>query len=215
MNIFEQRSKNSDYVEFMSSGRKFYWFSKRVFDIIVSLILLPVLIFFTLILIMFNLFFNKGSIFYRQKRMGVNCSCFIAIKFRTMTNINIIQRKFDEPVEEHRITFLGQILRKTRVDELPQILNVLKGEMSLIGPRPDYYEHALIFLDEIKEYRVRHIIRPGISGLAQIRLGYAQGIEATRNKVKVDIYYIQNANWSLDLKIFFYTIITIFKGLGI
>ena len=114
--------------------------------------------------------------------MGKNCSVFSAIKFRTMAPVKEITRKYDDPIETHRITAFGKILRKSRIDELPQILNVLKGEMSLIGPRPDYYIHALEYLKNVKGYRERHIIRPGITGLSQIRLGYAEGLEATAKK---------------------------------
>ena len=146
--------------------------------------------------------------------MGKDCVPFKALKFRTMLNINQIQRKFDDPVEQERITPLGSIFRKIRLDELPQIINVLKGDMSLIGPRPDYYDHALVFVDSVRGYRERHIIRPGISGLSQIRLGYAEGIKATRKKSEIDLFYINNVGYILEFKIFFGTILTVLKGLG-
>jgi len=146
--------------------------------------------------------------------MGKNCSVFSAIKFRTMVPAKEITRKYDDPIEENRITSFGKMLRKSRIDELPQILNVLKGEMSLIGPRPDYYIHALEYLKNVSGYRERHIIRPGITGLSQTRLGYAEGLEATVKKVSVDNYYIQNVNYIIELKIIGNTIITIFRGLG-
>ena len=129
-----------------------------------------------------------------------------------MLNVNEIQRRFNDPIEQNRITPIGRILRKFRIDELPQIINVLKGDMSLIGPRPDYYEHALVFTKKIRGYRSRHIIRPGISGLSQIRLGYAVGVEATRNKALIDIFYIKNAGFKLDTKIVFGTILTVLRG---
>ena len=146
--------------------------------------------------------------------MGKNCGVFSAVKFRTMMPVKEITRKYDDPIEIDRITPFGKILRKSRIDELPQILNVLKGEMSLIGPRPDYYIHALEYLKNVKGYRERHIIRPGITGLSQIRLGYAEGLEATAKKVSVDNYYIQNVNYIIELKIIGNTIITILRGLG-
>ena len=147
--------------------------------------------------------------------MGYKCARFKAVKFRTMLDHNNNTRGFNDPLEFNRITWLGKILRQSRLDELPQILNVLRGDMSLIGPRPDYYEHALIFVEKIEEYRWRHLIRPGISGLAQIRVGYAEGLEDTKKKVDVDLYYIENAKLSLDVKIFIDTIIIIFKRVGI
>jgi len=147
--------------------------------------------------------------------MGKDCKPFYALKFRTMVSSEIINRKHNDPLELERITRLGHFLRKCRLDELPQIINVVYGEMSLIGPRPDYYEHALVFLDTIPGYRIRHAIRPGISGLSQIRLGYAQGVDATKKKSKIDVYYIKNVNFYLDFKIFIGTIMTVLKGIGI
>jgi lipopolysaccharide/colanic/teichoic acid biosynthesis glycosyltransferase len=147
--------------------------------------------------------------------MGKDCKPFLALKFRSMLVANQIKRKYDEPVEYDRITSLGRFLRQTRFDEIPQIINVLRGEMSLIGPRPDYYDHALIFAKNINGYRERHIIRPGISGLSQIRLGYAEGMRATRSKTIVDTFYIKNAGFYLDFKIIAGTILTVFKQKGI
>jgi len=195
-------------------GNKMFWINKRLFDIFVCILLIPLLFITSLIILLFNYFFNPGSLFFIQDRMGKNCSIFSAIKFRTMVPVKEITRKYDDPIETNRITSFGKILRKSRIDELPQILNVLKGEMSLIGPRPDYYKHALEYLKIVNGYRERHIIRPGITGLSQIRLGYAEGLEATAKKASVDNYYIQNVNYIIELKIIGNTIITIIKGMG-
>jgi len=146
--------------------------------------------------------------------MGKDCEFFFAIKFRTMSHVEEIIRKYDDPIETDRITSLGKFLRKMRIDELPQILNVLKGEMSLIGPRPDYYVHALEYLENVEGYRERHAIRPGITGLSQIRLGYAETLEATSNKTSIDNYYIQHLGYIIELKIILNTILIIIKGLG-
>jgi len=197
-----------------SYGNKLFWINKRIFDVSICLLLIPLLIIFSILLILINYFFNSGSLFFIQDRMGKDCVAFPAIKFRTMEHTKEITRKYDDPIEVNRITSFGKILRKTRIDELPQILNVLKGEMSLIGPRPDYYIHALEYLKNVKGYRERHIIRPGITGLSQIRLGYAEGLEATAKKVYVDNYYIQNVNYIIELKIIGNTIITIIRGMG-
>ena len=195
-------------------GNKLFWINKRLFDIIICLLLIPLLFIISIIVLFFNYFFNQGSLFFIQERMGKNCSIFSAVKFRTMFPVQEITRKYDEPIEIHRITSFGKILRKSRIDELPQILNVLKGEMSLIGPRPDYYIHALEYLKNVKGYRERYIIRPGITGLSQIRLGYAEGLEAAAEKASVDNYYIQNVNYIIELKIIGNTIITIIRGMG-
>jgi len=190
-----------------------FWRFKRIFDITICILLLPILLSVIVIILFLNLFYNKGSVFFVQKRMGKSCMPFYALKFRTMVDIEEINRKYSDPLELDRITSLGRVLRKVKIDELPQIINVLKGDMSLIGPRPDYYEHALLFLDNISDYRLRHEIKPGISGLSQIRLGYAEGLVATKKKSKIDIFYIKNANFYLDIKIFFGTILIILKGI--
>ena len=197
-----------------SYANKLFWINKRIFDIFVSILLLPLLTIIGIILFILNLFFNQGRLLFIQKRMGKNCEVFFAIKFRTMTHVKEITRKCDDPIETNRITPLGKVLRKIRIDELPQILNVLKGDMSLIGPRPDYYVHALEYLENVEGYRERHVVRPGISGLSQIRLGYVETLEATSKKTSLDNYYIQNAGYIIEFKIIIYTILTIMKGLG-
>jgi len=196
------------------NGNKLFWINKRIFDISVSLLLLPFLFIIVIILPFINYFSNSGRLFFIQERMGKNCEAFYAIKFRTMVPVKEITRKYDDPIETNRITFFGKFLRKSRIDELPQILNVLKGDMSLIGPRPDYYIHALEYLKSVKGYRDRHDIRPGITGLSQIRLGYAEGLEATAKKASIDNYYIQNVGYIIELKIIVNTIITIIRGIG-
>ena len=198
----------------LRNRNKLFWINKRVFDIFISILLLPLLILCSCFLLVLNLFFNPGSLFFIQERMGKNCCSFYAIKFRTMVPIEKITRQYDDPIELDRIKTFGKFIRKSRIDELPQIFNVLKGDMSLIGPRPDYYLHALEFLKKVEGYRKRHDIRPGITGLSQIRLGYAEGLKATADKVNVDNYYIQNAGYVIELKIISNTMLTIIKGLG-
>jgi lipopolysaccharide/colanic/teichoic acid biosynthesis glycosyltransferase len=193
---------------------KLFWINKRIFDIILCLLLLPVLFITAIILLVLNRFLNPGRLLFIQKRMGKNCEFFFAIKFRTMTHIKEITRKYDDPIETNRITPLGSVLRRARIDELPQILNVLKGEMSMIGPRPDYFPHALEYLKNIEGYRERYSIRPGITGLSQIRLGYVESLEGTSKKASIDNYYIKNVGYIIELKIIINTILIIIKGLG-
>jgi len=202
--------KNLNY----SYSYKLFWTYKRSFDIFVSLLLLPLLFIISIILFVLNRFFNRGELFFIQERMGKNCKVFNAIKFRSMSPINEITRRYDEPIEINRITPLGGILRKMRIDELPQILNVLKGDMSLIGPRPDYYLHALEYLKSIKGYRERYIIRPGITGLSQVRLGYPESLEAISKKTNIDNFYIKNIGYLIDIKIIISTLRIITLGLG-
>jgi lipopolysaccharide/colanic/teichoic acid biosynthesis glycosyltransferase len=197
-----------------SYANKCFWIYKRIFDILISIILLPLLFIIGITIFVLNRFFNQGALFFIQERMGKDCKVFYAIKFRTMTHVNEITRKYDDPIETNRITPLGGALRKMRIDELPQVLNVLKGEMSLIGPRPDYYVHALEYLNNIEGYRERYAIRPGITGLSQVKLGYAESLDATSKKTIIDNYYIKNIGYRNDLKILVSTIFIVFSGLG-
>jgi lipopolysaccharide/colanic/teichoic acid biosynthesis glycosyltransferase len=197
-----------------SVKKKLFWINKRLFDICICLLLLPLLLIVSIILLILNQYYNQGRLFFIQQRMGRNCEIFHAIKFRTMTSIKEITRKYNDPIEIDRITPLGAILRKIRIDELPQILNVLKGEMSLIGPRPDYYIHALEYLKTVEGYRERHDIRPGISGLSQIKLGYVESLKETSNKASVDNYYIRNVGYIAEFKIIISTISVIIRGMG-
>ena len=209
MNLQENLSIHTKLLKYL--GVKRFGYQNIFFDIIVSLLMLPILVFFIIVLFVINVIFKLGPVFYFQNRMGLNCNGFTAIKFRTMRSIDTIERKFNDPVEINRITWVGSILRKYRIDELPQIINVLKGDMSLIGPRPDFYDHAIVFMEKIDEYKWRYIIKPGISGLAQTRLGYAEGLDATRKKTFVDLYYIENIGLNLEAKILINTIIVVFK----
>ncbi|WP_299936100.1 sugar transferase [uncultured Pelagimonas sp.] len=197
---------------FISDG--IFGLSKRIFDTLVSLALLPGLVGAIIVLLFLNPFLNRGPIFYVQNRMGRNCKSFKAIKFRSMTASENITRSADDPLEIDRITPLGHFLRKSRLDELPQILNVLLGDMSLIGPRPDYYDHAIEYLNTIPGYRERHIVRPGISGLAQTELGYIEGTDATKRKVKADLYYITHRSYALETWIFWRTLSVVARRAG-
>lgn len=195
-------------------GSAVFWRGKRLADIVVSLALLPALGLVAAALLVLNRRFNKGPLFFRQTRMGQDLVPFTAIKFRSMQPAARITRSVEDPIEVDRITALGRIMRKMRIDELPQVLNVLRGEMSLIGPRPDYYDHAREYLAQIPEYRLRHLVRPGISGLAQVTLGYAEGLDATRAKATADLACIRNASFLLEVRIFWLTLVTVFMRRG-
>lgn len=195
-------------------GSRYFWTTKRVFDISISVLLIPFALLTAGLLLILNPFLNRGPLLFSQKRMGHKSQPFNAIKFRSMLPVEQITRKADDPIETHRITPLGQILRKMRIDELPQIINVLRGEMSLIGPRPDSFDHANEYLTAIPEYRARHVILPGISGLAQVTLGYAEGIDATRAKASADLAYIRNAGFAMDTKILWLTVVTVIGRRG-
>lgn len=187
---------------------------KRVFDLAVSLLLLPVLVLLMLVLLVLNPLLNRGPLFFLQERMGFGCHPFRTIKFRTMLTAPAIKRGPYDPPELHRVTAFGRLLRRTRIDELPQIINVLKGEMSLIGPRPDYIVHARRYLAEIPGYRQRHVMRPGISGLAQVTVGYVATPEGVRAKTEADLRYIRDSSIPFDIWIAAQTFLTVIRGLG-
>lgn len=195
-------------------ARPHFVFAKRTVDIVVSLLLSPIFLIVAAILLVINPFKNAGPLFYTQDRMGRDCEPFRAIKFRTMRPVEVIDRSANCPVEVDRITPLGAFLRKSRLDELPQIINVLIGDMSLIGPRPDYYEHAQHFLTNVPGYRARHAVRPGISGLAQTEVGYVHGTEATQRKVHADLHYITHSGFRLETFVFLRTLAVVFKRTG-
>ncbi len=194
-------------------GSSLFWQSKAVFDVVGALAMLPLIAVLGALLLLLNPVFNPGPLFFRQARMGREGHIFHAIKFRTMREAKHHRGPCD-PVEIGRLTKLGHILRRTGLDELPQALNILRGDMSLIGPRPDCALHAQAFLESIPEYRARLSVKPGISGYAQITLGYAIGFEATRAKVRADLDYIAHADFGLDLWIAWRTVLVILMARG-
>ena len=188
--------------------------AKRLFDVVVSLLLLPVFLVVGVVLLLANPFYNRGSLFYVQTRMGRHTKPFQALKFRSMKAAPTASRGAHDPLETDRITPLGHFIRKSRLDELPQIFNVLKGEMSLIGPRPDYYAHAQEYVGTVRGYRARHAVRPGISGYAQTEVGYADNMDAVTAKVAADLFYIRNRRLRLEAWIFWRTLQTVFGRKG-
>ncbi len=188
--------------------------AKRGFDIAVCLALLPMLALAALIVALLNPAVNPGPVFFVQARMGRGCVPFAAVKFRTMRPGNGARRLPEGPLEVARITRLGRAMRRARLDELPQILNVLAGQMSLIGPRPDCLDHARHFLRTVPGYRARHAVRPGISGLAQTEIGYVAGSHATRRKVLADLYYIRHSSLRLEAWLIWRTLSVVARRQG-
>jgi len=187
---------------------------KRGFDFVFcTLVLLPAMLVVASFLILLNPALNPGPLFHRSTRMGKDSAPFQVLKFRTMRPTRWI-RGPEDPLETGRITPLGRVLRRTRLDELPQVINVFRGEMSLIGPRPDEYHHAVYFSAVIPGYRQRHSVRPGITGLSQTRLGYAEGVAATRAKTAIDLDYIRHAGWRQEMRVFCRTILIVVTARG-
>lgn len=199
---------------------------KRMMDITIALIAGAVsLIVYPFVYLAVRLD-DKGALFSHQKRVGKNNQLITLLKFRTMTVANdngqwgslpgLVQSGAAEIKNE--VTRVGKFLRKTRIDELPQLWNVLKGDISLIGPRPEFSEPLRHYVEEIPYYNVRHIIKPGLSGWAQIYGEHAHhgiDINKTKNKLSYDLYYIKNRSLLLDLKIALRTIKTLLSRSGI
>jgi len=188
--------------------------AKRGFDVLVAILALPAIATMALLLVVANSVWNSGPLFFFQKRMGRHGQPFRAVKFRTMRPTGEILRGPDDPLEADRITPLGQLLRRTRIDELPQFINVLTGDMSVIGPRPDFWDHAIHYVDTVPAYRQRHVVRPGITGLAQVDGGYAEGVNATVEKTRLDLRYIRAIGFAMEFYVLWRTIHVVFTGSG-
>lgn len=189
-------------------------FAKRLFDCTLASLLLVPLIVFALVLIILNPAMNAGPLLFRQKRMGYQCRPFVAYKFRSMMPEEQRARGAFDALETERITGLGRLIRRMRIDELPQIINVLRGEMSLIGPRPDCYEHARVYVRKVPGYVARHQVMPGISGFAQVEVGYVDGLPGIKRKVAADNEYIDRATFGFDLWIAWRTLCIVLGGRG-
>lgn len=188
--------------------------AKGLLDKTLALLALPVIALAAAALLILNPVFNPGPLFFRQERMGRDRVSFTMWKFRTMRPSAQGPRSAEDGVETDRITTLGRILRTYRIDELPNFLNVLTGEMSVVGPRPDMSAHAEHFLDAIPHYHCRYAARPGITGLAQIEAGYAEGLAATARKALYDRIYVGQASIALDLYILLGTLRVLVRGAG-
>ena len=159
------------------------------------------------------LFDSKGPCIFVQDRVGLNKAIFRLYKFRTMKIGSEHGNKYTEE-NDSRITRIGKFLRRSRLDELPQLLNVLKGEMSLIGPRSEWTKCVSVYENLIPFYHLRHLIRPGITGWAQVLYNYGSSVEDAQEKLQYDIYYIKNHSLFLDIAIIFKTIRIICLGKG-
>mgnify|MGYP001117405337 CR=1 FL=1 len=187
---------------------------KRVFDIVFSLaVIVLILSWLTPLIALVIKVESKGSVFFTQSRNGYNFKSFRCFKFRSMVK----NSKADiEQVTrgDERITIFGQLLRKTSMDEMPQFFNVLKGDMSVVGPRPHMLSHTDMYAKKIDKFMVRHFVKPGITGLAQVS-GYRGEVESDKDiigRVQHDIFYIENWSFFLDLKIIFQTLFNSIRG---
>jgi lipopolysaccharide/colanic/teichoic acid biosynthesis glycosyltransferase len=157
---------------------------------------------------------SKGPIFYKQERIGLNGKPFDIIKFRSMH----VEAEKDGPQlsndNDNRVTSWGKVMRKWRIDEIPQFFNVLKGDMSIVGPRPERRYYIDLISKEAPHYKHLLKVRPGITSWGQVKYGYASNVQQMIQRLKFDILYIENMSISLDIKILFYTILVLFQGKG-
>ncbi|MGI2243915.1 sugar transferase [Staphylococcus cohnii] len=191
--------------------KKKYFTSKRIFDVIMSLLLLyftlPIILLFS-ILIVIDTF---GSPLYKQVRVGKMGKLITIYKLRSMhINAEIDGAKWASE-NDPRITKIGRFIRKTRIDELPQLVNVLKGEMSFIGPRPERPEFVELFSTSINNFEERCLVTPGLTGLAQVQGGYDL---TPQEKLEYDLWYIKKGSIIMEISIILKTIIVIFTGSG-
>jgi sugar transferase (PEP-CTERM system associated) len=188
---------------------------KRLFDVALSVVGLLIAAPFFPFIALAIIIDSKGPIFYKQLRVGENEYEFFVYKFRTMSDgaekdSGAVWAQKNDP----RVTRVGQFMRKTRIDEIPQLYNVLKGDMSFIGPRPE----RMTFVERLKEsipfYSTRHFVKPGVTGWAQVRYPYGASDEDALEKLRYDLYYIKNYSIALDFKIILDTIRVVTSGFG-
>lgn len=193
-----------------------YFHLKGLFDFAFALLVLPVVVPLMALIALAIRLDSKGPALFRQNRVGHAGREIIVYKFRTMRPVDIADERDAAMTKDgdDRVTWVGRILRKLRIDELPQIFNILKWEMSWIGPRPEAEVLSVWYTSELPFYRYRHVVKPGISGWAQVNQGHVAEVDEVHRKLQYDFYYIKYFSPWLDLLIFLRTIKTMLTGFG-
>ncbi|MCQ9200688.1 MAG: sugar transferase [Prochlorococcus marinus CUG1437] len=212
----------SEYVDDSSQFKKilllrkvrYELFVKRLMDIFFSILILLI----TFPLILFSMLFiyleDGGSVLYRQSRSGLNGKLIKIFKLRTMSIDAEVKGAQWAKKNDYRITKIGKILRKTRIDELPQLISVINGDMSLIGPRPERPEIERDQLHVLRNYNLRYLFKPGLSGWSQVNYPYGASVKDSDIKLSFDLFYLANFSLLLDLIIFFKTIKLVLNAQG-
>ncbi|MEN2400367.1 exopolysaccharide biosynthesis polyprenyl glycosylphosphotransferase [Flavobacterium sp. MC2016-06] len=192
-----------------SNNNKLYLLLIRFIEVFFSLISLFICIVFIPFIFLGNLLANKGSLFYTQERVGKHGVVFNIYKFRTMIENSEKDGAVFATSNDRRITPFGKFMRKSRIDELPQFINILKGDMAVIGPRPERPYFVQEIASVMPFYETRHVIKPGLTGWAQVNYSYGESIDESLIKLQYDLYYIKHRSVFLDLSITFKTITTV------
>lgn len=187
---------------------------KRIMDFIAAFILLVIALPIALLTAIFIKLESKGPIFYKQKRIGLYNEEFEVVKFRSMSEDAEKNGAKWADKSDSRVTNVGRFIRRTRIDELPQILNILKGDMSIVGPRPEREIFIVELEKEIPYYRFRHAVKPGVTGLAQVSYPYGASVTDAIWKHKYDLHYIKHHSTFTDIKILLKTIKVVLFGMG-
>jgi exopolysaccharide biosynthesis polyprenyl glycosylphosphotransferase len=192
-----------------SNQNRLYLIIVRIFEIAISFVGLGIGLIILPLILVGNAMANRGQLFYTQERVGMDGIIFKILKFRTMVKNAEANGAVFTSVNDVRVTSFGKFLRKTRIDEFPQFVNILKGDMAVIGPRPE----RPVFVKEIATimpfYETRHVIKPGLTGWAQVNYSYGESIDDSLIKLQYDLYYIKHRSIYLDLNIAFKTITTV------
>jgi lipopolysaccharide/colanic/teichoic acid biosynthesis glycosyltransferase len=186
---------------------------KRVVDVALSAVGCAALLCITPLVVVGNLVANRGPLLYKQARVGKNGRIITILKFRTMRGAHGGGSEWTS-IDDPRITPFGSLLRRTHLDELPQMLNILRGDLSLVGPRPEQPQYVAELTEKLPFYNLRHLVRPGLTGWAQVKYGYAANDADALEKLQYEFYYLRHQKLTLDLRIVVRTLRAVVRGAG-
>jgi lipopolysaccharide/colanic/teichoic acid biosynthesis glycosyltransferase len=186
---------------------------KRVLDVTIATGGVLLLLALSPFVLAGNIFGNRGSLLFRQTRVGRNGKHFTIYKFRSMAADGIPTGTWTEE-DDPRITPFGRFLRRTHLDELPQVVNVLKGDLAIVGPRPEQPQYVEQLENKLPFYRLRHLVRPGLTGWAQVKYGYAGNESDALEKLQYEFYYLRRQSLAFDLRVMVRTMRSVLRGAG-